>query len=100
MALRQVIFGLCWQIHSVRGTRQCSQRLTLVPLALKGRVALASSCALRASTELAFNHVNCEKVSMMNFTMKTGSNVNFIYSSVFMTISSLNSGYPTIAIAV
>lgn len=52
MALSQFTSGLWAQIHSVLGTKQCSQRTTLVPRALKERVDLASSWLLNANTEL------------------------------------------------
>jgi hypothetical protein len=51
-ALRHSMCGRNAQIHSLRGTKQCSHLSTFVPRALKARVDLANSCVLRLSTEL------------------------------------------------
>ncbi|WP_340677737.1 hypothetical protein [Paraglaciecola sp.] len=45
-------------MHSVLGTKQCAQRITLLPLALNVRVDLVSSCALKCRTELGWGKVN------------------------------------------
>jgi hypothetical protein len=44
-----------------------------MPLALKGRVALASSLALSLSTELLINETYCKDLKEFEFTMKTGA---------------------------